>query len=360
MLRFLLAWTSATASLVLLVWGVGGAASAQSSEDVRVIQAIKPYLRDLLVISGDKVYLSVIVIGPQGTQDQDSASGVDFIWTATGGTVSPSAESNTKIIYTAPDEAGTYAVTASAGSNCEGECTAMFFVTVRVAPSEPRIVPKLPILMPEIPSIFVDVEGNQYAVFTPEEGGTFNGGEFWVSAPSGVVLKGEYVGVRMFEEGEASNAGMTEHRYTLSGRQYAISTVDASGDRLASYRLDGPAQVCIPVPAELRPNITSVGLVVINDESTLTALTSWIRVTPSLIVCGNLSVVPAVVAASVPGSPPPLPTATPEPAPSLPVSGGKAPFPFAAIALALLLGIALVAAGTFCLRILGRDGFYRA
>ena len=150
----------------------------------------------------------------------------------------------------------------------------------------------------------------------------------------------------MRELGEASNAGMTEHRYTLSGHQYAISAVDASGDRLASYRLDGPAQVCIPVPAELRPNITSVGLVVINEEGTLTALTSWIRVTPSLIVCGNLSVVPAVVAASVPGSPPPLPTATPEPATSLPVTGGKA-LTTSTVAWAVLLGMTLIATSVF-------------
>ncbi len=346
----------------LFVTPKSGVAHAQTPEPVGSISSVAASTPSLTLTVGDTVVLSINVYGRQDVEDQSLASDVDIDWSASGGTLPDDAD-GTSVSYTAPSEPGTYTVTASPSSECIGttsECTATFRITVRrqgeaSAPSAPPRNPD-----GEIPSVLTDPDGGQYEVFTPEKGGTFTGDGFWIDAPVGIVPNDEIIGVSMFEQDAASNAGMTEHRYTLSGRQYAISTVDASGDRLASYRLDGPAQVCIPVPAELRPNITSVGLVVINEEGTLTALTSWIRVTPSLIVCGNLSVVPAVVAASVPGSPPPLPTATPEPAPSLPVTGGKAPFPFAAIALALLLGIALVAAGTFCLRILGRDGFYRA
>ncbi len=339
-----------------------GIAYAQDPAPVGSISRVTASTPNLTLAAADTVVLSINVYGRQDVEDSSLASDVDINWSASGGMLPDNAD-GTSVSYTAPSEPGSYTVSASPSSECIGttsECTATFRITVRrqgeaTSSSAP---PRNPDGV--IPSVLTDAEGGQYEVFTPEEGGTFSGEGFWIDAPVGIVPNDEIIGVSMSEHDAASNAGMTEHRYTLSGHQYAISAVDASGDRLASYRLDGPAQVCIPVPAELRPNITSVGLVAINEEGTLTALTSWIRVTPSLIVCGNLSVLPAVVAASVPGSPPPLPTATPEPAPTLPVTGGNAPFPFAAIALALFLGIALVAVGTLCLRILGRDWFYRA
>ena len=322
-----------------------GIAYAQDPALVGSISRVTASTPNLTLAAADTVVLSINVYGRQDVEDSSLASDVDIDWSASAGTLPDDAD-GTSVSYTAPSEPGTYTVTASPSSECIGttsECTATFRITVRrqgeaSAPSAPPRNPD-----GGIPSVLTDPDGGQYEVFTPEDGGTFTGDGFWIDAPVGIVPNDEIIGVSMSEQDAASNAGMTEHRYTLSGRQYAISAVDASGDRLASYRLDGPAQVCIPVPAELRPNITSVGLVVINEEGTLTALTTWIRVTPSLIVCGNLSVVPAVVAASIPGSPPPLPTATPEPAPSLPVTGGNAPTSSSTFGWLLLAGLTLIA-----------------
>ena len=71
------------------------------------------------------------------------------------------------------------------------------------------------------------------------------------------------------------------------------------------------------------------------------------RVNPSLIVCGNTSILPAVVASGLPGTPPPLPEPEPEPPEKLPVTGGAAPSSTSAVVWALLLGIALIGTGVF-------------
>ena len=290
LLRFLLVSISAAAGLALLVWGVGGTASAQSSEDAGLIREIKPYISDVSVGSGDRVQLSVIVIGPDGTVDQGLASGADILWTATDGMISPSIESNTEVIYTSPEEAGLYTVTATAVSNCEDACTATFSVRVRVGQSGPYIGLPRPVL----PRILRDAEGNTYEVFTPEDGGTFAGDGFWISAESGVVQNGELIGVRMFENGPASNAGMSHHRYTLGGNQYRISVIDAEGAPISAYSLDGNVTVCIPLPDELRANVSVSGMVANNHDGTLTPMGSVLQLTSlGAFICGTTNILPS-------------------------------------------------------------------
>ena len=337
MLRSLLAWISVAAGLVLLVWGVGGAAYAQSSEDAGLIQEIKPQFRAVTVSTGDKVYLSLIVIGQRGTQDRGLASGADIRWTATDGIISPSIEGNTEVIYTSPEEVGLYAVTATAVSNCEGICTATISVTVRARQSGPYIGP------PPLPRILRDPEGNTYEVFTPEDGGTFPGDGFWISAESGVVQNGELIGVRMFENGPASNAGMSHHTYTLSGNQYRVSVIDAEGAPISSYSLNGTVTVCIPLPDELRTNVTDLAVVAKNHDGTLTPTGSVLQLRSSgAFICGSRSTLPATVAIGILGTPP-----EPEPTEMLPATGGAVPVSQGIIAWALLVGVALIATGTF-------------
>lgn len=330
----------------LFVIPKGGIAHAQTPEPVGSISSVAASTPNLTLTVGDTVVLSINVYGRQDVADSSLASELDINWSASGGTL-PDGADGTSVSYTAPTEPGNYTVTASPSSECIGtasECTATFRITVRrqgeaTGPGGPPRNPD-----GEIPIVMTDSEGSQYAVFTPEEGGTFAGEGFWIDAPVGIVPNGEIIGVLMHDVGDASNAGMTEHRYTLGGRKYAISAIDASGASVDSYTLEGPAMVCVPFPAELRSNIPSVGLVSVdeNGSAQLKALTAWVRVSPNLIVCGNISVVPAVIAASIPGSPPPLPTATPEPAASLPPTGGAAPASTTAFGWALLFGVAFI------------------
>ena len=88
--------------------------------------------------------------------------------------------------------------------------------------------------------MLTDAEGVQYAVFAPEKGGTFAGMDFEVTVAPGVVPSGEFVGVRMAETGDASNAGMSQHRYTLSGNQYTVSIIDSEGSPISVYALNAP------------------------------------------------------------------------------------------------------------------------
>ena len=49
----------------------------------------------------------------------------------------------------------------------------------------------------EIPEVLVDPDGRQHTVFTPEQGGTFDGDSVALSAVPGIVPNGELIGLRM-------------------------------------------------------------------------------------------------------------------------------------------------------------------
>ena len=130
----------------------------------------------------------------------------------------------------------------------------------------------------EIQSLIPDEDGNQYEVFTPVEGGTFDGGEgYSISVPSGAVPNGEYIGIRMSDGGAVSNLGMTHQRYTLGGNSYGVHAVDASGAAISSYVLEDPATVCVPLPAAMRANISKLSLAAINSDGSLTILAAQVR-----------------------------------------------------------------------------------
>ena len=149
----------------------------------------------------------------------------------------------------------------------EDDCNASITVQVR-RPSAPVAEEEAPVNPPgEIQSLIPDEDGNQYEVFTPVEGGTFDGGEgYSISVPSGAVPNGEYIGIRMSDGGAVSNLGMTHQRYTLGGNSYGVHAVDASGAAISSYALEDPASVCVPLPAAMRTNISQLALVAINSR----------------------------------------------------------------------------------------------
>ena len=332
---------------------------AQDPEPTGYIKEITPSVSSLSVNQGETVTLSVNVIGVQDIPDQSLGSDVVFSWSATGGELPANREGNTSVRYRAPDSPGRYTVSVSAGSNCRGTCSTSFTITVR-RPGEIGEGPGTPVNPPgPIPTVLDDSDGNQYEVFTPEAGGTFSGEGFSINAEPGVVPNAEFIGVRMYENGPASNAGMSGHRFTLSGTKYTVAVIDSARAAASSYRFNNVATICVPVPNSLLGNIADVQLVGVSDDGvSLTAMSSTVRVVPSLIVCGYTSTIPVNVAAAIPGTPPALPDEPEvEPAPVLPATGGAAPSSPFALAWAFLVGIALIAAGTFCLRILDRDRF---
>ena len=326
-----------------------GTIDAQSSgsdpEPTGSISRITPSASSVTTMVGETISLSVNLIGRQDVRNQNLAKNANISWSASGGNLEVSND-GTSATYSVPDELGTYTVTASAGAECVGDatdCSATFTVYVRRrgATGGDGATPQNP--PGEIPVVLSDDNGAQYEVFTPEDGGTFASGNFSVTAPSGVVPSGEYIGVRMADTGNASNAGMSHHRYTLSGNQYTIFVINAARSPVSSYALNATVTVCIPVPDELRTKISEVKMLSKNISGSLTVLSSSVRVAPSLIVCGYTSALASTVAAGVPGKPPPILESTPEPEPVLPVTGGTTPPSLAVIVWALLAGTALVA-----------------
>ena len=100
---------------------------------------------------------------------------------------------------------------------------------------------------------------------------------------------GEVVGLRIAEGGSASNEGKTYQRYTLGGNWYEISAVDSSNDSVSSYGLNDAVEVCIPLPNELRSNISDLAIVAINADDSLTIQSSRVRISAATgaQVCGG-------------------------------------------------------------------------
>ena len=207
----------------------------------------------------------------------------------------------------------------------------------------------------EIPSILADNDGNQYEVFTPVEGGTFSGEGYSITTAPGAVPNGEFIGIRMSDDGAASNVGMTHQRYTLGGSMYGVHAVDGSGTAVSSYVLDSPATACLPLPNELRTNISDLAIVAINSDDSLTILSAQVRIsTAGTMVCGALSNLPASVAVGSAGAPAAIPTAMPEPTPEVPDTGAVAPSADALI-WTVLIGLFGLAVGITAIRSRRRD-----
>ena len=322
------------------------------------IDRIEPTVSSINVSAGARIRLGVDVFGAQDIKDNGLADGIDLMWSDgdAGGNFDGDGR---EVTYTAPARPGTYTVSvATPFSACrapatdEIRCGTEFIIKVlrSRASVEPTPVPVNP--AGTIPTILTDPDGNQYEVFTPEGGGTFTGDASSLIAGPGVVPNGEIVGLRIAEGGSASNEGNTYQRYTLGGSWYEISAVDASNTSVSSYGLNDAVEVCVPLPNELRSNISGLALVTINSDDSLTILSSRVRLAPSgAKVCGNLSSVPAQVAVGTSGSPAPLPTEVPETDESvLPDTGGAAPSNDGMI-WAMMLGSVALIGGLAALRV---------
>ena len=335
------------------------------------ILRIKPSVESISIRAGSKVRLSVGVFGLQNEQDDSLAEKeeVTFEWSSSNGEGSfeesapAGAETNgepddRKVLHTVSDIPGTYTVTATLGQGeCRGtdeQCSATVRITViRTIVREASATPVPCQISGTIPAAIPDSAGNQHSVFTPTDGGTFTGENVEVTAPINAVAGCEYIGIRVVESGPAMNRNNPLYRYTLAGMLYSVQAVDSSGATITDYQFNRPIQVCVPLPGTLRGNISEIDALKLNSDGTLTALTSKILSTPngSPRVCGNLSELPADIAAGKRGAPDPtpepMPTATPEP----PETGGTAvPYTWAWLIAILGVGVFVLGAATLTRR----------
>ena len=314
------------------------------------IAEIKPSVGTVTLNPGTSVTLSIRVIGLQNVGQGSLASDVVFNWSASGGDLQSDGKGNTSAHYTAPTEPGNYNVSVTASSNCRSKCTAVFNIRVRRPGSDEGQDGLAVNPSGTIPTLLTDGENNQYEVFTPEEGGNFNGDDFRIEVPTGAVKNGEYIGVRMYEDGLASNSGMEHHNYTLSGANYTVAVVDGDGDSVPSYQLNDVSTICVPLPPELLPKISDVQMIGTYDGGvSLTGFTSATRLGRTLSVCGFVSKIPVTVAVGVQGAPPPLPTPVPTPVPELPPTGGASPSTSILLVLAIATLLAFLATGALAL-----------
>ena len=316
-----------------------------------LILRIEPSIKSATVSAGDRIRLSVDVYGRQNILDNRLAADIEFEWRGNGnGSFSGDGR---EVIYAAPDSPGSYTVTVGFANafDCEAnregsKCSAEFEVRVRRPSPAPSPTPAPENPPGTIPPTLTDSEGIAYAVFTPVEGGVFDGDSFRISAGSGVVPNGEYVGINMSKGEPASNIGQVNHRYTVTGNEYDILAVGASGQSVSDYSLASPAQVCIPLPDALRANISDVAIAATDGSGSQTILASSVRITPEgAILCGNLSSLPATVAAAKVGAPPDFPMPTPVHEEELPDTGGSGPRSSSAMLWMLLVGIATAMIG---------------
>ena len=327
---------------------------------VPVIFRIAPTISSVILPAGEKVRLGVDVYGMQNIRDNRLADKhkITFEWSSSppaGSFAEANREADAdskvddrEVIYTVPQEPGTYTLKAFVDRMVCGDddglddgCFAEIQITVRrpFAVVSPTTTPSNP--DGEIPSIITDSDGNLYEVFTPEEGGNFDGNDATVSADPGAVPNGEIIGMRADADGTASNVGQVLDRVTLDGNYYTISAVDATGQPLSGYLLDDPIEVCIPVPPRLKSNISDVAMVSVRDDGTFAVLSSRLRLGDAgVTMCAALSTLSARVAAAHTGSPSALPSPTPLPTPIDPDTGGTT-MPTSAIILLMMLGAAL-------------------
>ena len=335
------------------------------------ILRIEPDIESVALRIGEKVRLKTRIFGLQNQHDDSladdaSPAEVSFEWSATNSAGQFTESTNHKIrtnqqpddrtvLYTAPEHPGEYTVTAELDTpqECAGneeQCRANFkIIAKRSIYTQPSSTPIPCVISGATPSAIADSKGNQYAVFTPAQGGTFTteNEEAEITAPPGAIPGCQYIGIRIDKAEPAANRNNSLYRFTLAGDTYSVSAIDSSGVPISDYRFDRPAQLCIPLPPALRSNIADIYILKINSENnTLTALTSKIITTPNQNpkVCGALRNIPAQVAAGKRGAPDPtpipMPTATSEP----PTTGGTV-VPYSFALLITLLGITILTLG---------------
>ena len=357
---------------------------------VAKVLRIEPSIRSVTLSAGDEVMLSVDVYGRQGIHDNSLLDGAPedgrpaLDWTSDGGGSFAEAETRSgssngiaddrRIIFTAPEDSGTFRVTAGFASDfhclavqedetedeAAARCTAEFEITVRRSPHvEPTstIGPRNP--AGEIPSVLVDDSGTNYEVFTPEDGGEFVAGACSFSVPSGAVNDGELIGISVAESAPGGElVAANDARFLLGDAQCSISAVDAASDPVADYILRAPGQICMSIPDEFRSRAVDAYVIAFSPDGEPTQLTSKLFLTRTIEgvkVCGNLGFVPADTLVALPSNVyrelPPTPEPLPTPELSDLDTGGRSFSPMVAL-IGMLFGVGVV--GAISVVVIGR------
>ena len=333
---------------------------------------IEPGIRSVSINAGETVTLEIEVFGRQDLPDQSLVDSGDVAWRVEGeGTLvesdAPSSNGevdDVAVQYIAPDAAGRHTVTASVhdclgkrvgetDESVETRCSAEFSIRVlrrAGADSAPTPVPANP--AGPVPIVIPGEDGTQHSVFTPEEGGETESpdGACTLSVPVGAVANGEYVGAAI----KAIEGDLSDGRFVARGGFCEVSMVDSDGDAVASYMLEDPAEICLPVPPEFRSRIVDVEMAVIEDRGGARLAASTVRIVGTsgrIALCGSVGELPVTVAAVVPSrSLPPEALVTPAPSPVSPDTGGYFPASPNALVLLLLLAGAVVAIAVFVVK----------
>ena len=315
-------------------------ATATTSVGIARINRINPTVRSITITANSSIRLSVNVYDRQdglaNSEADDSThsfAGIttNYSWSELNGNGTFQNPNNKRsVLYTAPNQPGTYSISATAMPDgiCRGhhedppnydDCTATFILSVtRAALTVPQSDPVNPTGI--IPESISDTAGNRYSVFTPADGGTFTENEpirISVNAPPGAVPDNTYIAIRAsaVNPDDIINYQQTAApRLTLGSNYARITAVDANGNPLTDYRLNEPAQVCLPMPDQFRDRLDAVAIVKLPDSNSenIAALTSRAFTNPpdGLRICAALSVLPATLVTARFGT---QPTATPNP-----------------------------------------------
>ena len=330
------------------------------------VDTIKPTIREIAMRAGESIQLRVDVYDSQGDLDNALPGKLNgqlvFRWSeqGSGGGSFATPSNGHRVTYTAPSSPGTYTITAEAQPDgiCLSHhlgateitaaervpCIATF--TIRVARAPVDLGPQPDPINPAgaIPASLMDNADNTYSVFTPVDGGTFNGDGFTVSAPAGAVPDRTLVGVNAAVSTIAVPAPVPGASMSVAGRFYDINVIAQDGDPpLTSYSLDDPLTVCLPFPEQFRADLSNVVAVERKSDGSFALLTTKVRTNAGgggLTVCGALSTLPATVGVAQLGTVPALPP-TPAPAEDLPEAGATAPSGIAVV-LMLLAGLAIL------------------
>ena len=337
---------------------VGAAPAPTPKPKPALISEIEPAFRGVSIYPGEPLRLRTRIFGLQGIENPSLGDDVDFSWQQIGGGVTRGLDgTGSSILYRAPSQLGTYRVSASlTRQDCTSltpsswnaaDCTAEF--EVRVARRLALVEPPAPPVNPPgpIPSVVADEDGEQHGVFTPEDGGTYSGTDYSVTARPGAVGNDELVGIRIVPIGPVGDFTIASQRLTPLGTVYEAYVVDASGTRLSSYTFNSPGvEICIPLPHPARANIDAADLTSINADDSLSAYSSSVKIVDDrLRLCGNVSLLPQRIVAAT--SALVLPAPTPEA--EIPETGGRSPSTTPLLIL-LLLGLVAIAFSGFVLK----------
>lgn len=331
--------------------------------DIPWIIRIEPQISNIDIMVDELVRLEVYVYDLSGDMDNSIADsgdhGVTFTWSDNGNAGIFAAPGNTRIVdYRAPSSPGSYAISIEAGPDgiCASDhamggtprdperlaCKAQIGVVVSAPLATPPPTP-LPVNPAGvIPNAMVDNEGVEYPVFTPEDGGGFtNDDGVTVNAPPGAVPDGELIGIFVGPSDEPPPIVVdTGSPMTPGGGFFDVDGIQRNGSPpVDGIRLDEPVTVCLPLPDAWMASLSDVMLVATTPEGSMGLLSSMVRrERDRMVVCGNVSQLPATVSVARLGPGPS--TAVPDLNPTGAVipETGAASLPAAWVPWALLLG----------------------